>query len=162
MERPASRRRNRSQRQLSPLDPNNPQEGDADADTDTLEDENAPLQEKKQESPTRLFLFSRLSIFLLICCISTLVAFLYLLGKWQHLTPALHVSSGNSLNYSSTISPSEWELHPEDHALRAPTTIRLNWNITSEYRRPDGVKKLTYLINGIMAYFSQAVVFARL
>lgn len=40
------------------------------------------------------------------------------------------------------------ELHPEDHVYRAPTTQYLDWRVTSESRRPDGVLKRIYLING--------------
>jgi FtsP/CotA-like multicopper oxidase with cupredoxin domain len=40
------------------------------------------------------------------------------------------------------------QLHPEDHASRAPKTITHHWNITSDYRSPDGVKKEVYLVNG--------------
>lgn len=142
MERPASRRRNKSQRQLSPSDSDTPQERDTPSNG-----EGVPLQEKTQEHSTRLI--SRASIFLLICCISTLVVFLNLLGRWHFWVPDLHVSNNDGLNQSSAAQSSNWELHPEDHALRPPTTIRLSWNITSEYRRPDGVNKLIYLINGI-------------
>ncbi|KAJ6440222.1 laccase IV [Purpureocillium lavendulum] len=39
-------------------------------------------------------------------------------------------------------------LHPKRHIFRQPRTIRLNWNITKEARRPDGVLKDVYLING--------------
>ncbi len=39
-------------------------------------------------------------------------------------------------------------LHPEEHIHRQPHTIRLNWNVTKETRRPDGVLRDIYLING--------------
>ncbi|KAF8860867.1 hypothetical protein BDZ45DRAFT_587758 [Acephala macrosclerotiorum] len=39
-------------------------------------------------------------------------------------------------------------LHPKDHMSRPPTTITHNWNITAEFRSPDGVKKFVYLVNG--------------
>ncbi|KAJ5131343.1 CAZyme family AA1 [Penicillium bovifimosum] len=41
------------------------------------------------------------------------------------------------------------ELHPEDHVYREPTTQYLNWRVTSDDRRPDGVLKRVYLINGL-------------
>lgn len=41
------------------------------------------------------------------------------------------------------------ELHPEDHMYRTPTTQYLDWRVTSDYRRPDGVLKQVYLINGL-------------
>jgi hypothetical protein len=40
------------------------------------------------------------------------------------------------------------KLHPEDHVRRPATTVTHHWNITKGYRRPDGVLKLVYLING--------------
>lgn len=40
------------------------------------------------------------------------------------------------------------QLRPEDHIYRAALTQTLNWSITAEQRRPDGVNKNVYLING--------------
>ncbi|OAX81172.1 hypothetical protein ACJ72_04491 [Emergomyces africanus] len=40
------------------------------------------------------------------------------------------------------------KLHPEAHIYRPATTIHLNWTVTADYRRPDGVLKRSYLING--------------
>ncbi|KAH8888947.1 hypothetical protein GQ53DRAFT_723716 [Thozetella sp. PMI_491] len=39
-------------------------------------------------------------------------------------------------------------LRPERHVYRESTTIRMQWNITQGHRRPDGVERLVYLING--------------
>lgn len=39
-------------------------------------------------------------------------------------------------------------LHPEDHRNRRAETIAVEWNITKGERRPDGVLKQVYLING--------------
>lgn len=39
-------------------------------------------------------------------------------------------------------------LHPEEHTHRAQQKIELQWNITTGIRRPDGVAKRVYLING--------------
>ena len=44
------------------------------------------------------------------------------------------------------------ELHPEDHAHRDPIAQYFEWNVTSEYLRPDGVLKRVYLINGAFFY----------
>ncbi|KAJ5816091.1 hypothetical protein N7447_008324 [Penicillium robsamsonii] len=41
------------------------------------------------------------------------------------------------------------ELHPEDHMYREPATQYLDWRVTSDFRRPDGVLKRVYLINGL-------------
>jgi hypothetical protein len=40
------------------------------------------------------------------------------------------------------------ELHPDDHVYRGPSTLPLNWSVTTGYLRPDGVLKRVYLING--------------
>lgn len=40
------------------------------------------------------------------------------------------------------------QLHPEDHIHRAPTAQHLDWTVTADYIRPDGVLKRVYLING--------------
>lgn len=42
----------------------------------------------------------------------------------------------------------DFALHPEDHIYREPINHYLQWHITAEDRRPDGVKKKVYLING--------------
>jgi hypothetical protein len=39
-------------------------------------------------------------------------------------------------------------LHPENHIHRQPKTISLQWNVTKEAHRPDGVLRDIYLING--------------
>lgn len=40
------------------------------------------------------------------------------------------------------------KLHPEDHVSRSAKTLTFHWDITSDYRAPDGVKKEVYLVNG--------------
>ncbi|KAL2391109.1 ferro-O2-oxidoreductase [Blastomyces gilchristii SLH14081] len=44
--------------------------------------------------------------------------------------------------------PGAQRLHPEAHIYRTVRTIRLNWTVTAGYRRPDGVLKRIYLVNG--------------
>jgi len=39
-------------------------------------------------------------------------------------------------------------LRPEEHTQREPKRIELQWNVTTGIRRPDGVAKRVYLING--------------
>ncbi|KAJ5535332.1 hypothetical protein N7527_001586 [Penicillium freii] len=41
------------------------------------------------------------------------------------------------------------DLHPEDHVYRPAATQYLDWRVTSDFRRPDGVLKRVYLINGL-------------
>ncbi|OJJ45719.1 hypothetical protein ASPZODRAFT_68692 [Penicilliopsis zonata CBS 506.65] len=47
------------------------------------------------------------------------------------------------------ISRPRIELHPEDHIYREPITQYLNWNISSSFRRPDGVLKRVFTINDL-------------
>lgn len=42
-------------------------------------------------------------------------------------------------------------LHPEDHIYRNATVQHHTWRITSDFRRPDGVRKRVYLVNGEFA-----------
>lgn len=54
---------------------------------------------------------------------------------------------GSSREATEEIRPSIG-LRPEDHVFRLPRTQHLDWRVTSENRRPDGVLKNVYLING--------------
>jgi hypothetical protein len=42
-------------------------------------------------------------------------------------------------------------LYPTDHVHRPTKTLNHHWNITKGYKSPDGVHKLVYLINGMVA-----------
>ncbi|KAJ5088689.1 hypothetical protein N7456_012305 [Penicillium angulare] len=73
------------------------------------------------------------------------------------LRPNLHLpTSWIDPIYSQSSRPNEAEeihrpriaLHPEDHIFRSPTTHYLDWRVTSGLRRPDGVLKQIFLING--------------
>jgi FtsP/CotA-like multicopper oxidase with cupredoxin domain len=44
--------------------------------------------------------------------------------------------------------PLDLILKPQDHRSRAPKLVYQNWTVTSAVRRPDGVAKRVYLING--------------
>ncbi|KAG5959414.1 hypothetical protein E4U57_000704 [Claviceps arundinis] len=77
------------------------------------------------------------------------------LAFWVIYYLIISTDSGYALTQSwSWQSPSSPErsdlfaLRPEQHIFRRPHTISLQWNITREPRRPDGVLKETYLING--------------
>jgi hypothetical protein len=54
----------------------------------------------------------------------------------------------------SAVHHPRMELHPEEHAYRPPVTHHLDWRITSGLRRPDGVLKPIYLINGALSKLS--------
>ena len=40
-------------------------------------------------------------------------------------------------------------LHPHLHINREPTTLRFDWNISTGFLEPDGVRKNIYLVNGM-------------
>lgn len=54
---------------------------------------------------------------------------------------------GSGFNDETSIRP-RIELHPEYHVYRAPVTHHLDWRVTTGERRPDGVLKQVFLING--------------
>lgn len=65
-------------------------------------------------------------------------------GSGAEITePQSHAEPGDNLHDDD---PSI--LHPQRHIFRQPRTIHLNWNVTKGTRRPDGVLKDIYLING--------------
>ncbi|KAH0597544.1 hypothetical protein MHUMG1_04923 [Metarhizium humberi] len=72
---------------------------------------------------------------------------MYILLYFSYQPPTSHGTDGNLSHYGEPEDDS-FALHPEQHVFRAPHTIRLGWNITREARRPDGVLKDVYLING--------------
>ncbi|WEW57589.1 hypothetical protein PRK78_003056 [Emydomyces testavorans] len=124
MERPASRRRHQP------------------SETEETKDGDAEEEEKKKKKKK-----TSVSLLPTILYAAILVLFLRLLGF--HLSPLLSDNNKHSSpSPLSPLSPLGFELHPQEHIYRPPATIRLNWTITSAYRRPDGVKKRVYLING--------------
>lgn len=84
--------------------------------------------------------------------ISCLVVFLFnyreLFGN--HLFLLQNPLDRPSSQTSNNTQPAELaiRLHPDQHREREPTTLREKWHITKDYRSPDGVRKLVYLING--------------
>ena len=65
-------------------------------------------------------------------------------------SPHTHHVGGNrtSIFHDPDQSRPRIELHPEDHSRRDPVTQHLDWLVTSDSLRPDGVLKRVYLING--------------
>jgi FtsP/CotA-like multicopper oxidase with cupredoxin domain len=74
------------------------------------------------------------------------VASAKILSQTSHLGIFSYSYSGTSgsenFNFGTTIA-----LHPELHVSQAPSTITHQWNITSAFLYPDGVRKEVYLIN---------------
>lgn len=87
----------------------------------------------------------------LVACLLLVLAYL------QHpadlslgpLIPSVHrqLQHSHELDNVAAIRP-RIELHPEEHAHRPARTQYLDWRISFDYRRPDGVLKRIYLING--------------
>lgn len=76
-------------------------------------------------------------------------AVLIVLAATSFLRPDLYSWHWNNpIQFESHHSEDRFALHPEDHVLRQPSTRYLDWYITSGFRRPDGVLKEVYLING--------------
>lgn len=67
---------------------------------------------------------------------------------WQVTSMSYPQRSPSNLYSDSSDGPLGILLHPDDHVSRRPKRLTHYWNITSEYRAPDGVLKKVYLING--------------
>ncbi|KAM5484989.1 putative L-ascorbate oxidase [Microsporum audouinii] len=156
MERPASRRRHDSQRRLQRPDddaatPTQHEDGE-DSSPSTGQPRRREEQTKKKRPQTdgRLLPAGVWPFFGLICCVSTVLAFLKLVEQWQQGVVPSIVDVG-SIQFSpsspSTLTPWSSLLHPEDHVFRPPATVKLEWTVTTGHRRLDGVRKRVYLIN---------------
>lgn len=80
----------------------------------------------------------------LIACL--LLALAYLLRPDRFLWSWIPPVQSSRHEQDSTDRP-RVELHPEDHIYRPPVTQHLDWRVTADSRRPDGVLKKVYLIN---------------
>ncbi|KAK4574545.1 hypothetical protein LTR86_001386 [Recurvomyces mirabilis] len=85
---------------------------------------------------------------LIFIILSFLVIGSILLARTQSLG-AVHVFWTGPSTAKDGASGTEYLLHPEAHVDRQATTIKLEWTVTSSLRRPDGVLKHVYLINGV-------------
>lgn len=91
--------------------------------------------------------------FPLALCLLTALAYFQLLSTPDPLGALLlPLRNQNERNISISCSPDAFrpriELHSEDHIYRDPVTQHLEWVITSDSLRPDGVLKQAILING--------------
>ncbi|KAJ5365689.1 hypothetical protein N7517_008575, partial [Penicillium concentricum] len=77
-----------------------------------------------------------------------LIGLVYILQSTP-LVPLILPGRHHNIQETKVTTRPRIELHPEDHAHRAPATQSLDWRVTSEFRRPDGVLKRVYLINGL-------------
>lgn len=89
-----------------------------------------------------------LKVFGVFCILATTFAFLLTFslsgGKAWRAPSAASVTEG-----ASDLPESPFRLSPEKHIFRKSRTIHEIWNIAKEERRPDGVLKNIYLINGL-------------
>jgi FtsP/CotA-like multicopper oxidase with cupredoxin domain len=83
----------------------------------------------------------------IIFAVVFLVLILFISFKTLSVTPLTQSKSSN-FQPGSSDGTLGIVLHPETHAHRPPHDITQHWNITSDFRSPDGVKKEVYLING--------------
>lgn len=116
-------------------------------------------EEKKQKPKVTSYTPSRL--FITVVCILPFLAAIVLFVRFYYesnnddnvsrLSESLHdheyvstltLDSDNRINENG-------RLRPEDHIYRGAVTQTLNWSITAGQRRPDGVDKRVYLINGM-------------
>ena len=94
-------------------------------------------------------------IYSLIVCVLIILAYFHQNNTpdpLQSLLPSPWVQGkkNTTLHDPDSVRP-RIELHPEDHVYREPVTQRLDWRVTSDYLRPDGVLKRVYLVNGTFA-----------
>ncbi|KAB8253740.1 multicopper oxidase-domain-containing protein [Aspergillus pseudonomiae] len=91
----------------------------------------------------------------LVLCVLTALLFLQ---QFTTLDPLRSVLSSPKVHHGETLHSQvhnpdsarpSIELHPEDHVYRGPVTQHLDWVVTADYLRPDGVLKQVYLVNGI-------------
>ncbi|KAI5298187.1 hypothetical protein KEM55_003701, partial [Ascosphaera atra] len=82
-----------------------------------------------------------------IAALTLLGYFLFLWASQIPQSSPLHAV--NHSDFGADAPTRLQDIHPEDHVYRPAKTIRLDWNITSGMRRPDGVLKRVYLINDL-------------
>lgn len=116
-------------------------------------------EDKKQEP--KLISYTLSKAFLAAVCILPFLATLVLFARFYYesnnddnvsrLSESLHDHehvSTKTLDFDNRINENG-QLRPENHIYREPVTQTLNWNITAGQRRPDGVDKRVYLVNGM-------------
>ena len=93
---------------------------------------------------------SGIIIYPLVVCLLIILAYLYqsnVPDPLRFLIPSRIVPGSLIFRGSDSVRP-RIQLHPEAHAYRQPVTQHLEWLVTSDYLRPDGVLKRVYLVNG--------------
>ena len=130
--------------------------------TTRIEDDEPDLEMPYRSSNSHRGVRWRVVYLVMVLCVATMGS-LYLAVQLQLPTSLTHspwygtAASGSiALNITETstdramdISEDDFgRLHPEDHMYREKKTVHLSWNVTLETRRPDGVARPVFLING--------------
>ncbi|RMJ22435.1 Multicopper oxidase [Aspergillus sp. HF37] len=111
------------------------------------EPEPEPEPEPKHSRPR----FTGTIVYPLIVCLLIILAYLRqsnTSGPLQSLAP-YRIRPGRPTWHDSDSLRPRIQLHPEDHVYRQPSTQHLDWRVTSDFLRPDGVLKRVYLVNGL-------------
>ncbi|KAJ5491343.1 hypothetical protein N7539_002910 [Penicillium diatomitis] len=85
----------------------------------------------------------------LVACLWVMAMYVYGINfhtPWSRLSIPVHTHTAHD---PSVKDRPRIELHPEDHVYREPVTRHLDWRISKDDRRPDGVLKHIYLINDL-------------
>lgn len=93
---------------------------------------------------------------LVVLAAATLLCYVVVALRYAHTLPlpfsrlAVPPSAADASNASNVAvaDHDRFTLHPELHVARPRRTLVLDWTITREKRRPDGVLRDVYLING--------------
>lgn len=112
-----------------------------------------PPQTQEQRSPadekvTQQRQMSRRPVVTWLLAVCVLLAVAYVLRPDSYLTSWVAPLQTYRHEQESDQRP-RIELHPEDHVHRPATTHHLDWTVTTDHRRPDGVLKQVYLVNGL-------------
>lgn len=131
-----------------------------DPKTQPIEIQQKPETEDKKQKP-KLISYTLSKVFLAVVCILPFLATLVLFVRFYYesnndgnvgrLSESLHEHehvSTLTLGFDNRIYENG-QLRPENHVYRETTTQTLNWSITAGQRRPDGVDKRVYLVNGM-------------
>lgn len=111
----------------------------------------APLNhtQPRQPKPRRLSLCGGLVLLLATATLYLLVAL-----RYSHAAPLPFswIAPPHGVVDTTDSAPSDdsdpFALHPELHNSRLPRTLKLDWVITRQQHRPDGVLRDVYFING--------------
>ncbi|PMB63607.1 hypothetical protein BM221_010588 [Beauveria bassiana] len=105
----------------------------------------------RQSKARRLPLCGGLVLLLVTALLYAVVALRYshaapLPFSWA-VSPAPPVA--DATDSASGDTGDRFALHPELHVSRPPRTLKLDWSVTRQQHRPDGVLRDVYFINGI-------------